>query len=48
MHHPVLITKHDWFRDDVEDIFSILILEVVVLRIENRKITETVFALQDE
>jgi hypothetical protein len=48
MHHPVLITEQDWFRDDVEDILSIFIAEMVVLRIKNGEITETVFAFKDE
>jgi len=48
MHHHLLVTKHDGYRENLEDILSVLIAIVVILGIKNRKVTETIPPFQDE
>jgi len=48
MHHHLLVTKHDGYRENLEDILSVQITEVVIYGIKNRQVTQTVVAFQDE
>jgi len=48
MHHHLLVTKHDGYRENLEDILFVLIAIVVLLGIKNRKVAETIPPFQDD